>query len=174
MNSPTNGPPRNKDTITMALKCCSISFSSFMKKLYERLGMNQKEIELKISYLPCITCDKFSPFTLRGDESLSYLYVHGENNYIIGLCVELINDILKRMKTKKNKGYQTSTLVVTSTSRKMISMNLVHQTTAMQISIMVICIPPHRHNDISSVSIVLIASTVTMFSKGRFGDFKRL
>ena len=54
----------------MALKDCSISFTGFIEKLYKRLGMGQNDIELKVSYLPCIACDKLLSITLRGDECL--------------------------------------------------------------------------------------------------------
>ncbi|XP_062104331.1 uncharacterized protein LOC133815514 [Humulus lupulus] len=62
-----------------------------LEKLYKKIGVNQNDIELKISYLPIIAGENMPPLILRGDECLAaYLLDCGENNCRVALRVELI------------------------------------------------------------------------------------
>ena len=61
----------NRDIIPMFLKDSSIKFDKFMKKLYERIGMEKNGIELKLSSLPFSCMKKVSLITLQDDECLT-------------------------------------------------------------------------------------------------------
>ena len=62
-----------------------------LEKLYKKIGVNQNDIELKISYLPITAGENMPPLILRGDECLAaYLLDCGEKNRRFALHVELI------------------------------------------------------------------------------------
>ena len=83
--------PKNKEVISIIIDDSSTTFEMLLEELYKRIGANQNDIELKISYLPVTLGENMSPLVLRRDECLAaYLLDFGENNRRIALHVELI------------------------------------------------------------------------------------
>ncbi|XP_062082315.1 uncharacterized protein LOC133788743 isoform X2 [Humulus lupulus] len=83
--------PKNKEVISIIVDDSNITFEVLLEILYKKIGVNQNDIELKISYLPIIAGENMPPLILRGDECLAaYLLDYGENNRRVALRVELI------------------------------------------------------------------------------------
>ena len=83
--------PKNKEVISIIIDDSSTTFEMLLEELYKRIGANQNDIELKISYLPITLGENMPPLVLRRDECLAaYLLDCGENNRRTALHVELI------------------------------------------------------------------------------------
>uniref|UniRef100_A0A803QCD7 Transposase MuDR plant domain-containing protein n=1 Tax=Cannabis sativa TaxID=3483 RepID=A0A803QCD7_CANSA len=83
--------PKNKEGISIIVDDSSTTFEMLLDKLYKKIGANQNDIELKISYLSVTLGENMTPLILRGDECLAaYLLGCGENNCRTALPVELI------------------------------------------------------------------------------------
>ena len=83
----------NRDIIPMFLQDSSIKFDEFMKKLYERVGVDKNDTELKLSYLPYSRTKKVLPVTLQDDECLTcFLFEAGKPNHMSLIYVEVLKN----------------------------------------------------------------------------------
>ena len=102
---------KNQEVISMFVKDSDIKFEEFMKKLYERVGVDKNDVELKLSYLLYFHLKKVSLVTLRDDDCPAYfLFDLRKPDHMSVVYVELIK------KDGCNTGVYTEENICSATS----------------------------------------------------------